>query len=312
MRSHLRVLPIPPKIHQLSARTELALSSSSSEEEKVNREEEEEEEEEVEKSLVYGLRENPKKSFKLADPGFSFAADAGSVVQDRESETESKNPTRKRSKRIRKVGMAENQNKDSEKRGKLKSRPSWTESEPVSSVSDTSPEEDVAMCLMMLSRGIWMGKDEESEEKFRCESCSKVFSSYQALGGHRAGHKKVKSCCFGDESEASRMNAGNVVVVSTKIHQCSLCFRVFGSGQALGGHKRSHLVNTSTTSPSPSPSPASASPAAIAIASTSTNCAKFSECLIDLNLPAPMEDEDFSQLEDSAVSDAEFINPIKY
>ncbi|GLT48589.1 hypothetical protein SLA2020_222050 [Shorea laevis] len=48
-----------------------------------------------EKALVYGLRENPKKSFRFADPKFSFAPDSGSVVQDQESEIELRNPTRK-------------------------------------------------------------------------------------------------------------------------------------------------------------------------------------------------------------------------
>ena len=41
-----------------------------------------------EKVLNYGLRENTKKSFRLADPEFLFAIDAGSFVQDKESENE--------------------------------------------------------------------------------------------------------------------------------------------------------------------------------------------------------------------------------
>ncbi|CAI0505480.1 unnamed protein product [Linum tenue] len=44
---------------------------------------------------VYGLKENPRKRFRVADPEFSFAG-SSSVVHDRESETESRNPTRRR------------------------------------------------------------------------------------------------------------------------------------------------------------------------------------------------------------------------
>ncbi|BBH03122.1 C2H2-like zinc finger protein [Prunus dulcis] len=99
-----------PKTQQL---TESASSSSSSSGEEPEPEQEQklQEEEEEEKGLVYGLRENPKRSFRLADPEFSFAVDAGSVIQDRESETESKNPTRRRSKRNRRsfVVVTENQ-----------------------------------------------------------------------------------------------------------------------------------------------------------------------------------------------------------
>ncbi|CAL5362374.1 unnamed protein product [Camellia sinensis] len=90
MRSHLANLPIPPKTQkpqQLSEPTESASSLSSSSEEEQLREGSEE------KALVYGLRENPKRSFRLVDPKF---LDGGSVVQDRESETESsRNPTRR-------------------------------------------------------------------------------------------------------------------------------------------------------------------------------------------------------------------------
>ncbi|XP_057500901.1 zinc finger protein ZAT1-like, partial [Actinidia eriantha] len=98
------------------------------------------------------------------------------------------------------------------------------------------------------------------------ETCEKVFHSFPALNGRRTSHKKNE-----DLSEPKRRN-------------------VFGSGQALGGHKRSHFV------------------------------AKIAECLvakkcgvnlIDFNLPAPIKVDDFStQLEVSAVSDVESVNSI--
>ncbi|XP_057961005.1 zinc finger protein ZAT1-like [Malania oleifera] len=272
MRSHMATLPIPPKPPQFGDRTDSVSSSSSSEEEDERKSEEAEEKirEGEEKALGYGLRENPKRSFRFADPEFSFAADTGSVVQDRESEAESpRNPARQRSKRKRRTAE------------------STPELEPVSSVSDTSPEEGVALCLMMLSRDKWRGEEvEESDSgesklrrtrgKFRCETCNKTFGSYKALGGHKASHRKTKGCA-GDETETA-----NVVSGDLKIHECPFCYKVFGSGQALGGHKRSHILASSTAS----------------------NCSKLGVNLIDLNVPAPVEDDQF---ESSAVSDAEFI-----
>lgn len=78
----------------------------------------------------------------------------------------------------------------------------------MSSISEIiTPDEDVAYCLMMMSTDKWGTKEndyisddfgvaevEESKvkRKYRCETCWRAFRSYQALGGHRASHKKVK------------------------------------------------------------------------------------------------------------------------
>ncbi|PPD79599.1 hypothetical protein GOBAR_DD23477 [Gossypium barbadense] len=296
MRSHMLNLPIPPKLaeqqrlglprpaNQLSEESEsesasASYSSSSSEEEEGE-----------EKGQFYGLRENPKRSVRLVDPEF---IDAGSVVlQDREmSKTEP-----------------------------------WAEPEPVSSISDATTEEDVAFCLMMLSRDQWKSKvlhldDEEGTEieksteqsyelqeyfklskvnratrgKYKCETCNKVFKSYQALGGHRASHKKMKAysppATHDSELEPENVGTRPSSMTDKKIHECPVCFRVFSSGQALGGHKRSHVVATTET-------PVKSSK-------------KLGDGFIDLNLPAPMDDDDASQIELSAVSDAEFVNHIK-
>ncbi|KDP28801.1 hypothetical protein JCGZ_14572 [Jatropha curcas] len=338
MRSHMLNLPIPPKPEedptiQLSEETESASSSSSSSEE-------EGEAEGDDKGVYYGLRENPKRSIRLVDPEFSFAVDATSVVlQDRESETESsKNPTRRRSKRTR--SLLEHQYHHHQQRqqeqennfkklifSKLSKTESWAEPEPVSSISDTTAEEDVAFCLMMLSRDKWKrreqllqnNREQEEEEaeaeksieetdesdefkscktrnrgKYKCETCKKVFKSYQALGGHRASHKKLKNYTQNRETELETENAGtSTSAVEKKVHECPYCFRVFSSGQALGGHKRSHVTGLGTT------------PA------RSSTKVEDNLNLIDLNLPAPIEDDDISQIELSAVSDAEFVNHIK-
>ncbi|BBG97364.1 C2H2-like zinc finger protein [Prunus dulcis] len=337
MRSHMMNLPIPAK-PELEEEEEVPPGRN---------------QDQVQLLIDELAEENPKRSIRLVDPEFSFAVDAGSVVlQDRESETESsKNPTRRRSKRTRKSAMLElhhqyqnhHQKLEALKKIKLKnkvissSKTDSFEPEPVSSISDATTEEDVAFCLMMLSRDKWKKQDQqhhqqqhqheqeqdqddeaersmedsdESEEqlvkfprtrttrgKYKCETCNKVFKSYQALGGHRASHKKIKASnpnpIYEHELEQEN-NAGASSVAERKTHECPVCFRVFSSGQALGGHKRSHVTGS-----------------AAAAATHVKNLNKLGDNLIDLNLPAPVEDDEISQIELSAVSDAEFVNPIR-
>lgn len=156
------------------------------------------------------------------------------------------------------------------------------EQSSVSSISNTSPEEHVAFCLMMLSRDTWSDMEDiesksSTRSEFRCETCDKVFKSYQALGGHKASHKKMK-LNQGDNDHKTKI----VLSENNKVHECDVCFKVFGSGQALGGHKRSHV-----------------------------NVGKHKINLIDLNLPAPIDEDDDdggSQFEASVVSDGEFVN----
>ncbi|CAL5030659.1 unnamed protein product [Urochloa decumbens] len=167
-----------------------------------------------------------------------------------------------------------------------------------------------------------------SRNVFECKACKKVFTSHQALGGHRASHKKVKGCfaakfesnaseptrhptAAGDPSNisgkggatldepnnagvstdakasvypaattnvdanAGKSEAGMASSLSmalaptghhpppvttlaaaaapckknTKMHECSVCHRLFTSGQALGGHKRCHWLTSSTADP---------------------------------------------------------------
>jgi len=43
--------------------------------------------------------------------------------------------------------------------------------------------------------------DEVKKVRFKCTTCNKVFSSHEALGGHRASHNKVKGCFWQIEEE---------------------------------------------------------------------------------------------------------------
>ncbi|CAL9084112.1 unnamed protein product [Musa textilis] len=267
-------------------------------------------EEEEKGPATYAIREKRVKNFCLADPGFSFT----SAFDDRESDTESFLhcwPKRRRS------------------------VPAETPAaeEPLSSVSDVSSEEAVARWLMLLSRDAWSkyeaeerksngwdeieaekhveeGEEEEDgigsssrrrRSRFRCGTCRKVFRSYQALGGHRASHKReraervptaavmrIHSEDFSGASAAHR---------DAKLWRCRYCYRVFGSGQALGGHKRAHL--SAATSPAPH-LPHPGSPFAAAHRNNGGR---------DLNLPTPMEEE--AELSQQSSHASDFLSPVR-
>ncbi|XP_022988306.1 zinc finger protein ZAT4-like [Cucurbita maxima] len=117
-------------------------------------------------------------------------------------------------------------------------------------------------------------KKPKKRSKFECDICNKIFHSYQALGGHRASHKKLKGCfvesAMEDEEEeidsessaemaisayptaesklSKGLNNGEMgyqIPKKSSKHKCPICEKVFASGQALGGHKRSHLISGS-------------------------------------------------------------------
>ncbi|XP_059639793.1 uncharacterized protein LOC132282195 [Cornus florida] len=119
--------------------------------------------------------------------------------------------------------------------------------------------------------------DYKKKGHYECRACNKVFHSYQALGGHRGSHKTINSssvlkmerckksiqanlfCGIEansklDKHECSedspKEGLGGVAVTSwelekSKEHKCPVCFKVFASGQALGGHKRAHYAGFS-------------------------------------------------------------------
>ncbi|KAG0545670.1 hypothetical protein BDA96_02G382000 [Sorghum bicolor] len=109
--------------------------------------------------------------------------------------------------------------------------------------------------------------------RYECPGCGKVFSSYQALGGHRASHKRINASCsspkvtpvaspapepstetYASFNTLSPSASPDSVAIgfgkpkddeavadaAVEKFECAVCFRVFASGQALGWHKRSH------------------------------------------------------------------------
>lgn len=162
-------------------------------------------------------------------------------------------------------------------------------------------------------------KCSQKRSRFECTTCNKIFHSYQALGGHRASHKKIKGCFASkiDSSENSieadvtsepiaaesskpikhckiennsidheRASGGDEKADQTSVrskktskgHECPICLKVFSSGQALGGHKRSHLIGVSEARNNQT----------IVIQKPIPEIRDF----LDLNLPAPADQEE--------------------
>ncbi|QCE08449.1 hypothetical protein DEO72_LG9g3478 [Vigna unguiculata] len=167
-------------------------------------------------------------------------------------------------------------------------------------------EEYLALCLIMLAQS---GNNSSSHRQttqhspplsqkepspspplklsHRCTVCNKAFPSYQALGGHKASHRKASS-----ESTSVSAVASDSVTASPvgggRMHECSICHKSFPTGQALGGHKRCHYDGGNHHSNSNANGNNSS-----ALTSSSDGVgggAASSHTLrgIDLNLPAPL------------------------
>ncbi|KAK7336981.1 hypothetical protein VNO77_17537 [Canavalia gladiata] len=94
---------------------------------------------------------------------------------------------------------------------------------------------DLANCLMLLSGAQERKKSFEGVE-YECKTCNRRFSSFQALGGHRTSHKRLKLDMDELKAHATCLSLGN----KPKMHECSICGQKFSLGQALGGHMRRH------------------------------------------------------------------------
>lgn len=199
--------------------------------------------------------------------------------------------------------------------------------------------------------------------KYECTTCKRIFKSHQALGGHRASHKKVKGCYARtnvgeggaqdqspeeDITDDEAMNTENIELLppyiqdashtseqedhkpchylavakddneemfsiarKSKGHECSICHRVFNSGQALGGHKRCHWGGTTASTSAPSEpysgirtnnqQQMSALPTTLAGHHQVSNPKReVLERELDLNMPAPESDDFVEQVGSSS------------
>ncbi|CAL9096702.1 unnamed protein product [Musa textilis] len=75
---------------------------------------------------------------------------------------------------------------------------------------------------------------------FECRTCNRQFPSFQALGGHRASHKKPRLDGHGHGHGQAQAGAA----AKRRVHECPICGVEFAVGQALGGHMRRHRAPT--------------------------------------------------------------------
>ncbi|XP_022766127.1 zinc finger protein ZAT5-like [Durio zibethinus] len=185
----------------------------------------------------------------------------------------------------------------------------------------TEEEEDMANCLILLAQGQTRKLASEPASLatasktagiyvHQCKTCNRCFPSFQALGGHRASHKKPKinneennkGLIFvkeDDHDQFNNMNTSFSLQITnkaavlgnsnkSKVHECSICGAEFSSGQALGGHMRRHrtFTNAATTTATTTLS------VGTRISSPEPEESKKSRTVLqlDLNLPAPEDD----------------------
>ncbi|XP_044504921.1 zinc finger protein ZAT5 [Mangifera indica] len=195
----------------------------------------------------------------------------------------------------------------------------------------TEEEEDMANCLIMLAQGDAPRQSQQQQngnkinEKFissnkvgfymyECKTCNRSFPSFQALGGHRASHKKPKAIIEEKKSSVIVEEVKGVAVEKSgqfnksssspplvslanskanKIHECSICGSEFTSGQALGGHMRRHRAAAAAAT-------VRGGGNSEAICNNESNSSDHQKpqpptrniLQLDLNLPAPPEDLD--------------------
>ncbi|XP_066381729.1 zinc finger protein ZAT8-like [Miscanthus floridulus] len=86
------------------------------------------------------------------------------------------------------------------------------------------------------------------EGEFVCKTCSRAFTSFQALGGHRTSHLRgrhglelgVGARALKQAAAAANGGSGGDKPPQQQQHECHICGLGFEMGQALGGHMRRH------------------------------------------------------------------------
>ncbi|XP_019169140.1 PREDICTED: zinc finger protein ZAT10-like [Ipomoea nil] len=120
------------------------------------------------------------------------------------------------------------------------------------------------------------------EQLYKCSVCNKCFHSYQALGGHKASHRKLASASDDNNNHPSTSNSTAAVVNPIgRAHECNICHKSFPSGQALGGHKRRHYEGNLGGAPNRD---AGSAPSGSALTSSEGGVSSHAPRPFDLNL----------------------------
>ncbi|OWM89315.1 zinc finger protein ZAT12-like [Punica granatum] len=149
-------------------------------------------------------------------------------------------------------------------------------------VIDHESMDDMAKCLMLLSK---VGSNDTKlqgppRRVFTCKTCNREFPSFQALGGHRASHKKPRML-----TDPALHSEGAEVASKPKTHECSICGLEFPIGQALGGHMRRHRGELAAAAPAAAP-PSQRVP----VLKKSASSKRVTTWCLDLNL-SPLEND---------------------
>ncbi|KAF3549237.1 hypothetical protein DY000_02001268, partial [Brassica cretica] len=143
-----------------------------------------------------------------------------------------------------------------------------------------------------------------AREKHVCVTCNKSFTSYQALGGHRASHNKAKilenhharanreASLLGTEAMITGLASAQASNTSLSRsnngdHVCDICHKSFPTGQALGGHKRRHWTGPVSSEAATADPTAPATGSSHQVTETVQEVKKFE---FDLNELPPNED----------------------
>jgi len=204
MRSHLVHLPIPPKLEANTQAVDNSADLTHRQNQSASPQTRHPEKQQTQNFL--SMKQN-------------FAASSANSNRENEYVSYPKNPSRKRSNCGRTLNAAADIEDMSRDPGVLML---W------GFYKDAQKREGIKKQKMKAKDGESSGGDSlaqaDSEARFNCERCGKMFRSYQALGGHRV-------YCKSD-------NDGDLI--DMKPFHCPICNRVFKSAQALGGHKRVH------------------------------------------------------------------------
>ncbi|KAI4379214.1 hypothetical protein MLD38_005538 [Melastoma candidum] len=130
-------------------------------------------------------------------------------------------------------------------------------------ISGMMTVEEVARCLMMMSNdtttrvtgcsdcigGYSWSLSVESDEKPRSSGwySGSPVSSEDTSFERKRGYKKLdrlKKLSQEKHQNVRRTNSSSSSSNNNNRHECPICFRVFKSGQAMGGHKRSHFLGS--------------------------------------------------------------------